>query len=260
LSVLAALTIVELVERKLPARAVLWLAPATLLAMLWWAIPDLRNGVGSLSLGRRLDTASVFGLRVGLGAALVLLVAVQPIDRWARQEDARRRALLRIFLGLAVVLTIGTGLREIGFRHKETAELLGLREAVLQRQAVQPFRSVALLGPVSGDWDEESESQAVAGSPGRPAPGGQLRFVLRSALPTLHPRDALRLKDIDTAGATPRLVVLAGSGVRLSYAAQARLRLESIYPSRGGNLDAYATQFEEPSASRTSGAGRTRIR
>ena len=38
-----------------------------------------------------------------------------------------------------------------------------------------------------------------------------------------------------------RLVILAGTEQRLSYAIQSRLGLEAIYPGQSGVLDAFAT-------------------
>jgi hypothetical protein len=42
------------------------------------------------------------------------------------------------------------------------------------------------------------------------------------------------------------LVILAGSGARLSQAVKSRLGLEAIHPGRTGVLDAYATAQSRP--------------
>ena len=74
-----------------------------------------------------------------------------------------------------------------------------------------------------------------------PAPGGRLRFILRSALPHLPQLDLTSTDDLLALPDGQRLVILAGTGQRLSYAVQSRLGLEAIHPGRSGVLDAFAT-------------------
>ena len=75
----------------------------------------------------------------------------------------------------------------------------------------------------------------------RPAPGGRLRFILRSALPHLPQLDLTSTDELLGLPDGQRLVILAGTDQRLSYAVQSRLGLEAIHPGRSGVLDAFAT-------------------
>jgi hypothetical protein len=142
-----------------------------------------------------------------------------------------------------LVLSAVAGLREVGFRHRETADLLALRDAIVRRYAQRPL---ALLAVLSSQGDPTDE-QAPSGRP-LPQPGGRLRFVLRSALPHLAQIDAAHVDDLLRLPDSDRLVVVAGTDVRLSYAQQARLRLEVLHPGRSGLLAAYATPLEPPRA------------
>jgi hypothetical protein len=72
-------------------------------------------------------------------------------------------------------------------------------------------------------------------------PGGRLRFILRTALPRVAQRDLNAIDGLFNLPDGQRLVVLAGTGKRLSSADQSRLGLEAIHPGRSGVLDAYAT-------------------
>ena len=102
---------------------------------------------------------------------------------------------------------------------------------ILRRDREQPFNLLAVVSPVA----------SAGTTTERVAPGGRLRFILRSALPHLPQLD---LSDTDALLALPqgqRLVILAGTGERLSYDVQSRLGLEAIHPGRSGILDAFAT-------------------
>jgi hypothetical protein len=211
----------------------------------------LRDLSGTILQGR-LTIAMAVGVPVGLALLLGLRFCARSAQRWAASDDGRRRGLLGGFLGLVLLITLAAGIQEVELRHRETLDLLSLREAIVRRQALRSFARVTVLGPSS-----ERSGQALVGStmvpmataalPAWGAPGGRLRFVLRSALPHVPEYDAARVEDLVGPTDGAQLVVLAGTGTRLSYSAQARLRLESIYPSRGGLLDAYATPVEPPS-------------
>ena len=126
-----------------------------------------------------------------------------------------------------VALTIATGVREVQFRHRETSDLLALRDATLRRQAIRPFSVAAVVGP--------SPDSGYGFQPGRPAPtpGGRLRFLLRATLPELRQTDLIHVDDLRSLPQDgPWLVILAGSSERLSYPLQARLALEAIHPGR----------------------------
>lgn len=210
--------------------------PATALAVAWWGIPELREGLDSLVRHRGLDSSTALGLHIGLDLIVVLGLLTRAVDRWARRQDDRRRLVLGGFLGTVVALTITTGVREVQFRHRETSDLLALRDAILRRQAIRPFSVAAVVGP--------SPDSGYGFKPGRPAPtpGGRLRFLLRSTLPDLRQTDLIHVEDLRTLPTDgPWLVILAGSSERLSYPMQARLALEAIHPGRAGVLGAYAT-------------------
>jgi hypothetical protein len=130
-----------------------------------------------------------------------------------------------------LALTVGAGIREVRFRHRETADLLTLRKIILRRQQVRPFDLVAVVGP----------DRAREGADEGARPGGRLRFILRSTLPHLAQLDLPRADDLLNLPDGQRLVILAGTGQRLSYAIQSQLGLEAIHPGRSGILDAFAT-------------------
>ncbi len=236
-NLLAAQAMLDLASRRIPARAIAWLAPATALALAWWGSAPLRQAVAELRAGHAPDVATLWSLHVGLDLLVVFALLARGLDRWARRRDDRRRLVLGGFLGLVVLTTVATGVSEIRFRHRETADLLALRTAILRRQAVRPFSVLAVVGPQADPvW---SVDDATA-----PRPGGRLRFLLRATLPDLRQHD---LRATDALADLPdgrRLVILAGAEDRLPYALQARLGLEAIHPGRLGVLDAYATPAE----------------
>jgi hypothetical protein len=246
LNLFAARTMRELADRLIPARALRVLAPATVAALIWWASPGLRGATLSLALGRAPDPAGAWVLEVALAGLIAITAATALLHRWVGGSDRRQRLALGTFLGGVLALTVLGGLREVNFRHRETSDLLALRDAVLRRDARRPLEVVAVLGPEAELPEPEPTARQGRAAWGGTLPGGRLRFILRTALPRLEQvevrlgDDLLRLPD------GQRLVVLAGTGAPLSYALQARLRLESLHPGRHGILDAYATPVEPP--------------
>jgi 4-amino-4-deoxy-L-arabinose transferase-like glycosyltransferase len=236
LNLLASQAMLDLAGRRIPARALVWLAPATALAVAWWGIPELRQGLASLATHRGLEPSTALGLHLGLDLIVVLALATRAVDRWARRRDDRRRVVLGGFLGTVVALTVTIGLREVEFRHRETSDLLALRDAVLRRQALRPFSVAAVVGP--------APDSGYGHRPGQPAPipGGRLRFLLRATLPELRQTDLIHEDDLHGLPQDgPWLVILAGPSERLSYPMQSRLALEAIHPGRAGVLAAYAS-------------------
>ena len=108
-----------------------------------------------------------------------------------------------------------------------------LRAMILRRDRERPF--------IDGG---RGQPRHLRHDPDGPAPGGRLRFILRSALPRLPQRDLLSADDLLNLPEGQRLVILAGSDQRLSYAVQSRLGLEAIHPGRSGILDAFATALD----------------
>jgi 4-amino-4-deoxy-L-arabinose transferase-like glycosyltransferase len=236
LSLLAAQTVADLANRRISIRALIAIAPATAMSITWWASVDLSEAVDDLFHGRA-DSATALGLHLALDLVVASVLIVRALYRWARRRDDRQRWILTAYLAAVMTVTVVIGLREVLFRHGETRALLTLRTMILRRNRDGPFQVVAVVSPsLSGPAD-----LSVGPAADRPLPGGRLRFILKTALPRLPQRD---LSVIDGLFALPegrRLIVLAGTGQRLSSAVQSKLGLEAIHPGRSGILDAYAT-------------------
>ncbi len=165
----------------------------------------------------------------------MVVVLARALARWARPYAARQRRFLAGFLAVVLVTTLADGLREVTFRHLETRELMNLRSSILLRHRVKPFRGVVVVGP-------DLDHPLVEG----PAPGGRLRFILRSTLPGVEAIDLTSTDQLLTLPEPdgPRLVILVGPEYRISYAVQSQLGLEAIHPGQVGQaglLDAFAT-------------------
>lgn len=244
LNLFAGQTILALSERRAPARALVLLVPCTLAVIAWWSIPELRLlPAYAVGVGGKPRLATEW-MRIGLTLVLLLAACMIGLDRWARRSDERQRRLIVVYLGSLLVLTVFLGFREIHFRHRETVDLLALRDAVLRRHAQNPLTVIGVLGP-EVDLSESGPQQTTAA---RGFPGGRLRFILRSALPHLPQIDLPRAQDLLALPEGERLVVLAGLDTHLTYHIQARLRLESLHPGHHGLLDAYATPIDPPAA------------
>jgi hypothetical protein len=234
LSLLAAQAMTDLAARRVPARGLVWLAPATALSIAGWLSSDLRGAVFHLARGHRPGAEAL----LGVGLIAVLALATRRLDLWARSHDNRRRAVLAGFLLTALAVTAGAGLREVRFRHVETAELLELRGEILRRSRLCPLTVLAVVSP-----------EATAAQPGAITPGGRLRFVLRTALPGLAQLDCRttdKLLALPNPAGAQRLVVLVGLDSGLPYRVQSQLGLEAIHAGRSGMLDAFATTYVPP--------------
>jgi hypothetical protein len=108
---------------------------------------------------------------------------------------------------------------------------------ILRRNRDGPFQVVAVVSPTLPALIRDRPAPPVD----RPLPGGRLRFILRTALPQLPQRDLNVIDGLFSLPEGRRLVVLAGTGQRLSSTVQSKLGLEAIHPGRSGILDAYAT-------------------
>ena len=234
LNLLAARTMIDLAGRRIPVRSLAWIAPATALALAWWSSSHLRDAFTDLAHGRRPLPTTALGLHLGVDLLIVAVLTTRALDRWARRRDDRRRLVLGGFLGCVVLAIVASGLREVGFRHRETAELLDLRAIILRRQQARPFTLLAVIGPDRLPFAAES-----------PSPGGRLRFILRATLPHLGQLDLPRVDDLLRLPEGQRLFILVGTEQKLSYAAQSRMNLEAIHPSRTGLLDAFATTLND---------------
>jgi hypothetical protein len=241
LSLLAARTIIELATRRLSSRALIGLAPATALLLLWWWLPELRAAFEGMLHRRSFSPGMSLALHLGLDLVVLMALAIHVFNGWASANDQRRRYLIGAFLLGVLCMTIAPGLREVSFRHRETTDVLSLREAIVQRQARRPLD---LLAVVSTDDDPTAASDTRQGP--MPQPGGRLRFILRSAVPHLTQIDVATVQQLQDLPENERVVVLAGTGLRLSYTMQSRLRLEVLYPGNSGLLAAYSTPVEPP--------------
>ncbi len=230
LNLMAASAIVDLSGRRIAARTLCWLAPASAVTVAWWTSAHVREAVADLIARRSPDAASVLGMHLALDLVLVMAVAVRGLDRWARRRDDRRLTVLGVYLGAVLAITMASGLREVRFRHRETADLLALRDAILRREAARPFSVMAVVGP------------AVLPGDGGVRPGGRLRFLLRATLPRLAQIDLIHTEDLRKLPGGQRLIIITGAASRLDYASQAGLGLEAIHPGRSGVLEAFATR------------------
>jgi hypothetical protein len=238
LNLLAALTVADLVNRRVPIRALIGLAPATAMSVAWWASEDLKGAVDDL-LHARANAATALGLHLALDLVLASIWLARWLERWARQRDIRQRQVLAIFLLTILAITVATGVREVVFRHSETNDLLTLRTMILRRNRDRPFELLAVVG---------SDTAKPPGTTSVPRPGsgerysgGWLRFILRTALPHLPQQDIGSIDELLTLPQGQRLVIFTGAGERISYAVRSQLGLEAIHPGRTGVLDAYAT-------------------
>ena len=236
LSLLAAQTIADLANRRVSVRALIAVAPATAMSITWWASADLSGALDDLIHGRA-DSATALGLHLALDLVVASVLVVRGLNRWARRRDDHQRWILAVFLLMVVAITVVIGLREVLFRHSETRALLSLRTMILRRNREGPFQVVAVVSPsLPGLVDDRG---GLASD--RPLPGGRLRFILRTALPRLPQRDLSVIEGLFSLPDGQRLIILAGTGQRLSSADQVKLGLEVIHPGRSGILDAYAT-------------------
>ena len=236
LSLLAAQTIADLANRRVSVRALIAVAPATAMSITWWASADLSGALDDLIHGRA-DSATALGLHLALDLVVASVLVIRGLNRWARRRDDHQRWILAVFLLVVVAVTVVIGLREVLFRHSETRALLSLRTMILRRNREGPFQVVAVVSPsLPGPADDGGWLASD-----RPLPGGRLRFILRTALPRLPQRDLSVIDGLFSLPDGQRLIILAGTGQRLSSADQFKLGLEVIHPGRSGILDAYAT-------------------
>jgi 4-amino-4-deoxy-L-arabinose transferase-like glycosyltransferase len=235
-SLLAAQTIADLANRRVSVRTLIAVAPATAMSITWWASADLSGAVNDLVHGQA-DSATALGLHLALDLIVTSVFIIRGLNRWARHRDDHQRWILATFLLVVLAITVVFGLREVLFRHSETRQLLSLRTMILRRNRDAPFQVVAVVSPSLPD---PADGEAWL-TKDRPLPGGRLRFIIRTALPGLPQRDLNLIDGLYSLPDGQRLVILAGTGQRLSSADQSRLGLEVIHPGRLGILDAYAT-------------------
>ena len=191
------------------------------------------------------SAATALGLHLAIDLILASIWFTRKLERWARRRDDRQRHVLAFYLLAVLAITVATGIQEVVFRHSETHDLLTLRTMILRRNRDRPFDLLAVVGPDPGP--PLPSSAAPPGGRSREAySGGWLRFILRTALPTLPQRDLSTVDELLALPEGQRLIILTGSGQRLSSAAKSKLGLEVIHPGRMGILDAYATAHSRP--------------
>ncbi len=252
LSLLAAQTIADLVNRRVPIRSLIWLAPATAMSVAWWASGDLRGAVDDVVHGRA-DAATALGLHLALDLVVVSVFLIRAVDRWARRRDDRQRGIIAAFLVIVMAVSAVDGLLEVAFRHGIDGDLLTLRTMILRRNRDNPFQVVAVVNP-PGTAPAAARSAPRPFTEG-PSPGGRLRFILRTALPRLPQRDLSSISELFDLPEGQRLVILAGTEQHLAGSDRSRLGLEAIHPGRSGILDAYATARNRPKSTVARAAG-----
>ncbi|MFO0952100.1 MAG: glycosyltransferase family 39 protein [Isosphaeraceae bacterium] len=252
-NLLAAQVICDLAQRRIPVRTLTWLAPATALTVAWSASANLSGAVEQL-VGGHVSASTALGLHLALDLIVGSVWLTHRLDHWARRRDDRQRRVLATFLSGVMAVTVVSGGREVWFRHRETEDLLMLRTMILRRDRERPFTQVAVVGPET--FRNASEGDG-------PAPGGRLRFILRTALPNIPQRDLDEAEDLLKLEPIPpdgqRLVILAGRNQRLPHSIRTRLKLEAIHPGRHGVLDAFATAAPADERPRSSSSRTTII-
>jgi hypothetical protein len=239
LCLLAAVVVADLINRRVAVRGLNLLAPATAMSIAWWASADVQGAVDGLWHGRT-DAATALGLHLALDLVLVSIWLSGRLNCWARRRDDRQRQVLACFLLTVLVITVGTGLQEVVFRHSETADLLTLRTMILRRNRERPFEQVAVVGPTAATVSITPPAGSVPAGP-RPLEtysGGWLRFILRTALPNLPQRDLGSIDELLSLPEGQRLVLFTGPGERLSYGVTSKKGLVAIHPGRSGLLEA----------------------
>ncbi|MDR3635768.1 MAG: glycosyltransferase family 39 protein [Isosphaeraceae bacterium] len=229
LILLAAHAIAQLASRQVSVRRLTWLAPLTAVSLAWWGSATLRDAVSDL-WRMHIDAGTALGLHLALDLLIAVVLLTRRHDRWARRRDDRQRRVLGGFLLSILCVTVVIGLGEVRRQQWETSELLNLRRMILRDNRKRPFDVVAVVSP-----------DRAAGEPF--APGGRLRFILRSALPHLPQRDLTQADDLLKLPPGQRLVILAGVETQPSYV-QSRLGLERILDGRPGMLEAFATAHD----------------
>ena len=243
LSLLAAQTIADLVNRRIPVRTLTWLAPATAVSVAWWSSASLRHAIDDVFHGRA-DSATALGLHMALDLVVISVWLIYALDRWARRRDDRQRRVLATFLLVVMVVTAVDGILEVMFRHGIDRDLLALRTMILRRNRDNPFQVVAVVSPPPNITPRGAAANSSVRE--EPSPGGRLRFILRTALPHLPQLDLADMAELLNLPNGQRLVILAGTDQGLNRAVVSKLGLEAIHPGRSGILDAYATIQHRP--------------
>ena len=238
LSLLAAQTIADLVNRRVPVRSLIWLAPATAMSVAWWASADLRDAVDDVVHGRA-DAATALGLHLALDLVVVSVVLIRAVDHWARRRDDRQRGIIAAFL-VAVMAVTRDGRaargrlpprdrpRPAGAAHDDPPPQP--RQSLPGRRGPQPAGGRS--APASGPAAATATAPRAGAGPFRegPSPGGRLRFILRTALPHLPQRDLSDIAELFDLPEGQRLVILAGTDQHLTGSDRFRLGLEAIHP------------------------------
>ena len=89
LSLLAAQTIADLVNRRLPVRALIGLAPVTAVSVAWWASAELHKAVDDLIHGQASATTAL-GLHLALDLIIAAVFITRVLNHWAHGRDDRQ--------------------------------------------------------------------------------------------------------------------------------------------------------------------------
>ena len=241
LSLLAAQTIADLVNRRIPVREpdLAGAGDGDVGRVVGQRRPARRRRRRDPRPGRRRHRRWACTWRwTWWSSRLVLIRAVDAGRAVATTASAR---VIAAFLLAVLAVTAVDGLLEVVFRHGIDRDLLALRTMILRRNRDNPFQVVAVVSPPA--------SVPAAARAGPEAATVQRGAVARRPAPLHPPHGAAApapadLTDIAELFDLPegqRLVILAGTEQRLDRHRPVPLGLEAIHPGRSGILDAYAT-------------------
>ena len=231
LNLLAAQAISDLAGRRVPVRTLTGSPRRRPSAVAWWVSANLQRRWSSTSSHGRADSATALGLHLALDLLVAAVWLTRRLDRWARRRDDRQRRVLAGFLAAVLAVTVGGRLPR-GLlppqRDRRPADAPDDDPPPQPRAAVRR-------------WSPSSAPRRRARRPTAPSPAAGSGSSSARPCPHLPQRDLATTDDLLALPDGQRLVILAGTDQRLSYAAQSRLGLEAIHPGRSGVLDAFAT-------------------
>ena len=180
LNLLAAQTMADLAYRQIPIRVLNVLAPATAVCVVWWVSGNLREAVAELARGHASPETGL-GLHLAIDLIIAAILFTRGLERWARRARRPPETGSRWFSrhgrsGHNDCRRLNQGRAHI---QPQTRDYLGLRDVILRRHDTKPFQEIDIIGP-------DRRPFLIHDSP---ATDGRLRFILRTTLPQLVPRN-----------------------------------------------------------------------
>ena len=164
LDLLAAVTVADLVNRRVPVRTLIFLAPARPCPWPGGPAKTCKGAIDDLMHGRA-DAATALGLHLALISSCSRSGSPAGLTIGPVVVTIVSACVAGVFPAHDPCVTIGTGLQEVVFRHSETHDLLTLRTMILRRNRERPFDQLAVVGP-----EDVTAAPALPPHPGR-APG-----------------------------------------------------------------------------------------